>query len=72
VAPRRITEKAEKYREKWGLLPDYQMVPEAYSDRCSANKYKPVPRKKDPNPGSDTQGRAAEAEPETQTTGLSA
>ena len=46
----------DEYREKWGLPPDYPMVPKAYSEKCAANEYKrkhgrqmPVRRKKDPN-----------------------
>lgn len=46
----------DQYREKWGLPPDYPMVPQAYVDKCIANEYRrkhgrqmPVRRKKDPN-----------------------
>ena len=46
----------DEYREKWGLPPDYPMVPKAYSEKCAANEYErkhgrkmPVRRKKDPN-----------------------
>lgn len=46
----------EQYREKWGLPPDYPMVPQAYVERRAAMEYErkygrkmPVRRKKDPN-----------------------
>jgi predicted transcriptional regulator len=46
----------DQYREKWGLPPDYPMVPQAYVERRAAMEYErkhghkmPVRRKKNPN-----------------------